>query len=61
VEGTKISGLVVGCYLDIDQWEDYAGEANKMWWKGIVILNDVENGEYEPEFINIKQLRKLYG
>jgi hypothetical protein len=44
----------------VDQHEDYAGEANKMWWKGLAMLHDVENGEFEPEFINIKQLRKQY-
>jgi hypothetical protein len=59
-DGRRLLGLVVGCFLDIDQHEDYAGEANKMWWKGLVMLHDVENGEYEPEFINIKQLHKQY-
>lgn len=59
-DGRRILGLVVGCYLDSDQHENYAGEANKMWWKGLVMLNDVENGEFEPEFININQLRRKY-
>lgn len=60
-DGRRVQGLVVGCYLDEDQWEDYAGEANNMWWKGLIMLHNVENGEFEPEFINVKQLRKLYG
>lgn len=59
-DGKRILGLVVGCFLDDDQHEDYAGEANKMWWRGLVMLHDVSNGEFEPEFINIKQLRKRY-
>lgn len=60
-DGRRLLGLVVGCFLDIDQHEDYAGEfGNKMWWKGLVMLHDVENGEFEPEFINIKQLYKIY-
>lgn len=60
-QGKKISSIVAGCFLDVDQWEHYAGEANKMWWKGIIILHDVADGEFEPEFINIKQIRNRYG
>lgn len=59
-DGRRIQGLVVGCYLDEDQYESYAGESNKMWWKGVVILRDVVNGSFEPEFINIKQLKEQY-
>lgn len=60
-DGRRLMGFVVGCFLDVDQHEAYAGEANKMWWKGVVMLKGVENGEFEPEFINMKQLRKQYG
>jgi hypothetical protein len=59
-DGKKILGLVTGCYLDEDQYESYAGEANKMWWRGIVYLHDVHEGQFEPEFINIKQLKERY-
>jgi len=59
-DGRRIMSLVVGCFLDEDQHEAYAGEANKMWWRGLVMLKDVENGQFEPEFINIRQLKKLY-
>lgn len=59
-DGTRIQALVVGCYLDEDQTEDYAGQANKMWYKGVVMLNDVENGSFDPEFISIKTLKKMY-
>ena len=59
-DGRRLLGLVVGCYLDVDQYENYAGEANKLWWKGIVTLHDVENGEFEPEFVNMRQLRRMY-
>lgn len=59
-QGKKIIGLVVGCYLEEDQIEHYAGEANKMWWKGLVMLNNVSNGEFDPEFINIKRIKARY-
>lgn len=60
VEGKRLQGLVVGCFLDEDQHEAYAGEANKMWWRGVVMLHDVDEGSFEPEFISVKQLRRMY-
>lgn len=60
IDGSRVSGLIVGCFLDLDQHEDYAGPANEIWWRGVVMLHDVENGVYEPEFISMKQLRKMY-
>jgi len=59
-DGRRLLGLIVGCFLDTDQHEDYAGEANKLWYRGLVMLHDVENGEFDPEFISMKQLNKKY-
>lgn len=60
--GKKIQGLVVGCYLEEDQWEDYAGPANLMWWRGLVELTvDTETGSFDPSFISIERLREMYG
>lgn len=59
-DGRRLQGLVVGCYLDEDQHEAYAGEANGLWWKGLVTLHDVHNGQFEPEFISIKQIKEKY-
>lgn len=59
--GRKIQGLVVGCYLEEDQWEDYAGPANLMWWKGLVELTvDTQTGSFDPNFISIERLREMY-
>jgi len=59
--GKKIQGLVVGCFLEEDQWEDYAGQANLMWWKGLVELTvDTQTGSFDPKFIGIEQLREMY-
>lgn len=59
-DGKKIQAIVAGCYLDVDQYEDYAGPANQMWSKGLVMLHDVHEGQFEPEFISMKQLRENY-
>ena len=57
--GANRMGLVAGCYFDFDL--DYAGETNRMFWRGIVIKRNVEDGVYDTEFVSIDRLRKEYG
>ncbi len=57
--GKRIQGLVAGCYQDYDA--DWAGNANNLWWRGVVIKRNVSDGNYDPEFISIDQIRKAYG
>jgi hypothetical protein len=57
--GERISGLVAGVYDDNEH--AYAGRANDLWWRGVVIKNNVKDGDYEPEFISIKTMRERYG
>ncbi len=59
IGGRKIQGLVAGCYQDYDA--DWAGEANKLWWRGVIIKRGVEGGNYDPEFISIDRIKKEYG
>lgn len=61
VMGKRMISVNVGCYLDPDQWEEYAGEANKMWRNGITILNDVQDGVFDVEFISMGRIRTMYG
>ena len=56
--GNHIFGLVVGCY--IDYFAEWAGEANRLWWRGVVVCHNVENGVYEPEFISLDSIRDEY-
>lgn len=59
VSGKKVYGCVVGVFQDYDS--DWAGECNKLWWRGVVIKRGVENGQYDPEFISLRRLEKEYG
>lgn len=59
IGGRRIQGLVAGCYQDYDA--DWAGEANKLWWRGCVVKRNVANGCYDPEFISMERIRKAYG
>jgi len=58
--GQRIIGLVAGCYFD--HVEEYAGPLmNEGWWRGVVLKHDVDEGEYEPEFISLDYIRRKYG
>jgi hypothetical protein len=59
VDGRRIHGLVAGVYQDYDS--PWAGEVNKLWWRGVVVKRNVENGNYDPSFISLEALRKEYG
>lgn len=56
--GRHIRGLVAGCYVDYRP--DYAGAANDLWWRGVVFKKDVEDGQYEPNFISLDSIREAY-
>lgn len=54
-----IMGLVAGVFQDYDS--EWAGELNKLWWRGVVICHDVEDGHYDPQFVSLERLRRTYG
>lgn len=58
VDGTKRHGLVAGCYFDYNS--DWAGSANNLYWRGVIVKRNVNNGMYDPEWISIDQLKKEY-
>lgn len=57
-DGRRLMGMVTGCY--IDRKHEYAGEANKMWWSGVVIKRDVHQGQYDFEFVGYDRIKKEY-
>ena len=59
VNGRRMMGLVCGVYQDYVA--DWAGEANRMWWSGVVVKRNVEDGHYDPQWISMEALRKEYG
>lgn len=56
--GRKIMGCLVGVYQDYDS--SYAGKANDLWWRGVVIKRNVHQGQYDVEFISLDTIKKLY-
>ena len=59
-DGTKLNAMTVGCYLEPGQVEDYAGEAQNLWWNGLVVMHDVKNGSFDPEFIGMERIQREF-
>lgn len=59
VDGRRIMGLVAGVYQDYES--GWAGEVNKLWWRGVIIKRNVEGGQYEPQWVSLETLEKEYG
>lgn len=57
--GQRINGLVAGCSLDYHA--KWAGEVNKLWWRGVIIKHNVDNGNYDPQWVSLDSLKKIYG
>ena len=56
----RIMGLVCGVYQDYDSgWNNAQSEG--LWWSGVVVKREIENGCYDPQFISIKAIKKEYG
>lgn len=58
VNGRRIMGLVAGVGQDFDS--PWAGEINRLWWRGVIIKRNVEDGHYDPQWVSLEALRKEY-
>lgn len=56
--GRIINGLAAGCYFEHD--EAYAGPANQMYWRGIVVCDDVSKGDYDLRTISMAHIKRAY-
>lgn len=57
-DGKKIIGLVAGVCQDYNS--DWAGEVNKLWWRGCFIKRGVEGGCYDLEAVSLERLKREY-
>lgn len=58
-EGKRITGIFAGaCYLHD---EEYMGPQGNVHWRGVWMLNDVKDGEFEPMQLSLSYLEKKYG
>lgn len=56
--GNKIMGLVCGVYQDYKS--PWAGQSQNNWWKGCVVLREVSKGYFDPEFVSLSYLKRVY-
>jgi hypothetical protein len=60
VGGQHIMGCLAGCYLEDE--EDYVPTSvNQMWWKGLVIKRNVVDGVYDPQFLSLNTIKRMFG
>lgn len=56
--GKTIHGIVAGsCYLGV---ETYRGPQGANEWRGVVVLHDVRDGDFEPMFLTLRWLCREY-
>lgn len=57
-DGKTITSIIVGsCY---EHNEDYMGPQGNKHWRGVVMLHDVEDGQFDEMFVNLGYLKKKY-
>lgn len=59
ISGKRRMGLVAGVFQDYNS--DWAGKINELWWRGVIIKRNVEDGCYDPEWVSIQRLKEVYG
>lgn len=57
--GKTLHGLVAGAFHMHD--EDYKGPQAANHWRGVCLLHDVKDGEYDLEIVGIDRVLKEYG
>jgi hypothetical protein len=55
----NIRCMVAGCYFE--DWEDYAGQNNEQWWRGVCVLRDVHDGRYDLEQWGMDRILRDFG
>jgi len=56
--GKPWNGAVVGCFQDYDN--DWAGNTARLWKRGLVILRNVSEGNFDFQWISIEELKREY-
>lgn len=59
IDGKVINCLVGGCYHE--HTPDWAGPVAKFWRAGVAILRNVEDGNFDFQWLSLDSLRKAYG
>ena len=58
ISGKRAHGLVVGCFFE--HWEHYASTGNQQWWRGLVLLRNVIDGDFDLELWAMDRIKDRY-
>lgn len=58
-DGRRITSIIAGSCYEHD--EDYMGPQGNKHWRGVVMLNEVDDGEFDEMFVSLDYLRRTYG
>lgn len=58
-DGKSICGIIAGSYYLHD--ESYMDQLSNRHWRGLLILNEVEDGHFDELFLSIEYLGRKYG
>lgn len=57
-DGSRITSIIAGSCYEHD--EDYMGPQGNRHWRGLVMLNEVHDGEFDELFVSLNYLRDKY-
>jgi len=58
-DGKRLTSIIAGsCY---EHEEDYLGPQGNRHWHGVIMLNEVCDGEFDEMFVSLKFLKEKYG
>lgn len=58
-DGGRVCSIIAGsCY---EHNEDYMGPQGNKHWRGIIMLNEVNDGEFDEMFVSLNYLERKYG
>lgn len=58
-DGTRLTSVIAGSCYEHD--EDYMGPQGNKHWRGVLMLHDVHDGEFDLMPVSLKYLSKKYG
>jgi hypothetical protein len=57
-DGKSICGIIAGSYYQHD--EDYLSSLGNKHWRGLLVMNEVEDGQFDELFLSINYLKAKY-
>ena len=57
-DGSRITAIIAGSFYQHD--EDYLGPQANKHWRGVVMLHEVNNGQFDEMFVSLDYLRRKY-